>query len=241
MLKLIKAFSVQAFTLLWISTSLFAEENKPVTREAISPTMNATIESDSPALPAWLIQKPFKLSQRVELHLDGSAQAGGIKRSSETLSRLLFVDAGHWRFREELPFSGLDREILRNDQGAFQMTSINRAIAPQKAIPDDEWSRLLRLPHELSQRFGFVPIDASWQDWFEKIKALDAPYENSGGDKIRVSKTTSGSQEKTIVVLEGSMIHQDSTRLLIKVEWTLEQGVALTAEDLKKSLTPGGA
>jgi len=191
------------------------------------------------AVPTWLIQKPFRVLQKVSILLDGGKDAAGLKRQSENESRLLFVDAGHWRTRHELPFTGQAREILKNDAGFHRMTLYYHATTPTEKIADDAWTQLVKLPHDLSKRWGFIAIDSSWGDWISQIKDLKEPYKNSDGDSVRVSIIKTGDVEKTFVVLEGSLPHEDSTRMKIKVEWTLEQNIEIKAEDLNKSLLGG--
>jgi len=210
--------------------SLFAEEAK-------NPTPPPPAESTS--VPTWLIQKPFRVLQKVSIILDGGKDAAGLKRQTENESRLLFLDAGHWRFRQELPFTGQAREVLKNDAGFHRMSQQNRLITPTEKIADDAWTQLVQLPQDLSKRWGFTSISSSWGDWMSQVKELKQPYKNADGDTVRVTVTKTGEVEKTFVVLEGSLPHEDSTRMKIKVEWTLEQNIEVKAEDLNKSLLGG--
>ncbi len=235
MLKL-RIFNIFSLSFLLVSLALFADEQTSTHSESNSKTLEP---SEGISVPNWLLEKPFRVTQKLILELDGSPEAGLLKRQSENDSRLVFVDAGHWRFRQELPFSGLSREILRTQDGIFRMTRGNQAIAPHRAISDDAWTQLIRLPHDLSKRWGLVSLDSSWGDWFEKVQALKEEYKNADGDKIRVSITKTGDIQKTLVILEGSLPHEDSTKLKIKAEWLIEQNVSVTKEELKKSLLGG--
>jgi hypothetical protein len=203
-----------------------------------TPASASTISKEEISVPNWLLQKPFRVTQKLVVELDGSAASAGLKQKAEHDSRLLFVDSGHWRFRQELPFSGISREILKNDQGVFQMTLGNRPIATHDQIADDAWTNLLRLPHDLSKRFGFSTSD-SWGDWFDQVKNLKEEFKNADGDRIKVTTTKDAEVEKFTVTLEGSLPHEESSRVKLRVEWTLELNSPVKVEDLQKSLLGG--
>jgi hypothetical protein len=223
----------------FLSSRLWSEESAPPPSPA-APTEAKPQEPTSEfSVPSDLIRSAFRVTQRVFLELDGSAEAGGLRRKAEHVSVLNFLNSGNWRFLQVLPFSGLTREIYKNERGVFQMTLGNRAIANQEKISDDAWTNLLKWPQDLSKRFGFSSLDSNWGDWFEQVRSLKEEYRNAEGDVIRTQITKNGDIEKTSVIVEGRLLHEGSTRLKIRVEWTLEQGIKLSPKDLELSLRGG--
>jgi len=206
----------------------------------LAPELFAQNENTEVGLPSWLIGSSFKLRHRLETELDGSEEAKGLKRRSETLDQVVFKDVQNWRALREDIFRKTSREVLQTPQGSFVLTPSNRKVSAGADYSDRFWAVILEYPFELSRRWGFFIGARDWNDWFNRISEVTEDLENAEGDRIRVQISEQPSGVKRVsLLLEGHLVLSGRTKTWIRSEWVLELNSPITDSDLSQSLFGG--
>lgn len=191
-------------------------------------------------LPSSLLSKPFEASARIVLDLDGSEEAGNIKRRSETMNKVLYINPESWRAIREHPFNKTSLEVLQSPQGSFTMTQTNRRVSNEEVYTPQMWIEILMYAKDLSQKWGFFSDAQDFGDWLTAVeKANGQDLANAEQDKLKINIVTENGQKQIQLVFDGVNLHEGKTKLNTRVEWVLKTGVTLTPNDLNASLIMG--
>ena len=182
-------------------------------------------------------EKPFELKETVTVTLDGSEDADLIKRRTQTIQNLVFLNRQNWRVRKQLPFNHEIYEFLKIKGSIHSMTPTNRRVDPPSQVSDSAWIEVITSPLRLARRWNLADHNITFSKWIDRLKKRKTPLENGQGDRISLEvKDEKDGQVIYTVISTGSIMHEGKTLMRLESVWELKETSEVTKETLNKSL-----
>jgi len=184
------------------------------------------------ALPMFILDKSFQVRDKLNLELDGSEEAKGIEKKSESWNRLIFQNTQNWRAFREYPFKHMSQEILRLDGSDYILSSREGRVLSKQAFSPSAWMEIVLSAYRIAKKLNLAPSGMSFTDFWEELHDMKAPTTTPNGSSLSVEKKP----DLIRVVIEGSYLHDGRTKVKIKQEWSIDFGVKVSEKELQQAL-----
>lgn len=184
------------------------------------------------ALPLFILNKSFRVRDKLNLELDGSEEAQGIEKKSESWNRLIFQNTQNWRAFREYPFKHMSREILRLHGSDYILSSREGRVLSKQAFSPAAWMEIVLSPYRMAKKLNLASSSMSFTDFWEELHDMKSPITSANGSSLSVEKKP----DLIRVVIEGSYLHEGRSKVKIKQEWSIDFGVKVSEKELQQAL-----
>ena len=142
------------------------------------------------ALPMLILDKSFQVRDKLNLELDGSEEAQGIEKKSESWNRLIFQNTQNWRAFREYPFKHMSQEILRLHGSDYILSSREGRVLSKEAFSPSAWMEIVLSPYRMAKKLNLASSGMSFTDFWEELHDMKAPIISPNGSSLTVEKTS---------------------------------------------------